>query len=228
MGTIISLDNVRVLAHSAIRIESADGTVLYFDPFELRDAPHDADIVLITHSHGDHLSIDDAEKVMGADTALVCPASMVGEVAPIGAAEIHAMTPGGETEVDGVRIEAVAAYNVAPERLGFHPKEHGWVGYVVTVDGVRYYVAGDTDENPDNVQVACDVALVPVGGTFTMDAAEAAAFVKKIRPSVAVPTHYGTAVGAAEDGPEFKRLAEDEIPVVLKMEGPASVSSGRG
>lgn len=219
MANDLSLDNVRVLAHSAIRIEASMGTVIYFDPFELTDAPHDADVVFITHGHYDHLSPEDAAKVMNEGSVVVCPASAREEATALGGVHAVAVEPGDAIEVCGIAVEVVGAYNVEPERLGFHPKDNGWVGYVVAVDGVRFYVAGDTDRNPDNERVSCDVALVPVGGTYTFDPAQAAAFVKTIRPRVAIPTHYGTAVGTAEDGPTFKRLVEADIPVVLKMEG---------
>lgn len=219
MPNPMSLDCVRVLAHSAIRIETANGKALYFDPFELVDEPHDADVVFVTHSHYDHLSPEDAAKVMNDRTVVVCPASALKEARALGGARLVAVEPGDATEVCGVAVEVVGAYNVEPERLGFHPKENGWVGYVVTVDGVRFYVAGDTDRNPDNERVSCDVAFVPVGGTYTFDPAQAAAFVKAISPRVAIPTHYGTAVGTAQDGPAFKRLVEADVPVVLKMEG---------
>lgn len=218
MADTISLDNVRVLAHSAIRIESESGTVLYFDPFELTEAPHDADVVFITHTHYDHLSPEDAAKVMNERTVVVSPASAAQDCEALGARQVVALAPGDAAEVQGIPISAVAAYNVEPERLNFHPKANAWVGYVVTVDGVRYYVSGDTDRNPDNECVSCDVALVPVGGTYTFDPAQAADFIRAIAPKIAVPTHYGTAVGKAGDGPRFAELVGSEIPVVLKME----------
>ncbi len=218
MSSAIPLDNVRVLAHSAIRIEATDGTVAYFDPFELSEAPHDANVVFITHTHYDHLSPEDAAKVMNDATVVVCPASALDEVAVLGAAEAIGVDPGERIEVAGIAIEAVPAYNIESERLQFHPRENAWVGYVATVDGVRYYVAGDTDQNPGNSCVSCDVALVPVGGTYTMDSAQAASFVETIRPRVAVPTHYGSAVGKAGDGLAFAAAVDPSIPVVLKME----------
>ena len=215
------LDRIRVLAHSAIRIETDGGTVLYADPFELADAPHDADVVLITHAHYDHLSPEDAAKVMNDRTVVVCPTSCLNEAQALGGAETIGVAPGDRIEVRGAPVEAVPAYNVEPDRLGFHPRNASWVGYVVIVDGARCYIAGDTDENPDTLSVSCDIALVPVGGTYTMDAAQAAAFVGRIRPRVAIPTHYGTAVGKAEDGPAFARLVDPAIDVVLKMENPS-------
>lgn len=216
-----NLDNVRVLTHSAVRIEAHDGTVLYFDPFQLVEEPHDADVVFVTHDHYDHLSPEDAAKVMNADTVVVAPAGCADEArARLGGAQVVAAEAGDAFEVAGVQVEAVPAYNVEPERLQFHPRENGWLGYVVTVDGVRYYVTGDTDQNPDNGHVACDVALVPIGGTYTMDAAQAAAFVNALHPQAAVPTHYGTAVGPKDAVDAFVPLVDNDIAVVVKMEWP--------
>lgn len=212
-----TLDNVQVLAHSAIRIEAEDGTAVYFDPFELTDAPHDANYVLITHTHYDHLSPEDAAKVMNESTVVVCPASAEVEVREAFGAAPHGMAPGDTTTLGGMQIEAVPAYNVEPKRLGFHPQENRWIGYVITIDGVRYYVAGDTDQNDDTVQVRCDVALVPIGGTFTMDPAQAAAFVNVIKPRIVVPTHYGSAVGTKEDVEAFEPLVDPAISVVRKL-----------
>ncbi len=217
----LSLDNVRVLSHSAVRIEAQDGTVLYFDPFQLAEEPYDADAVFITHSHYDHLSPADAAKVMNDRTVFVAPATCAAEVeAALHPVEVRALQPGDTATIAGVEVEAVRAYNVQPERLGFHPKENDWLGYVVTVDGVRYYVSGDTDENEDTLQVRCDVAIVPIGGTYTFDAAQAAAFVNAVRPQAVVPTHYGTAVGRKEDVNDFLPLVDPQVKAVVKMEWP--------
>lgn len=223
----LALPNVRVLSHSAVRIQAADGTVLYFDPFQLAEEPHDADVVFITHDHYDHLSPDDVAKVVNGRTAFVAPESIVDKVRdallPLGVKQGFGMKPGETAAVGaagGIAVEAVPAYNVEPERLGFHPQENAWVGYVVTVDGVRYYVTGDTDRNADNEEVACDVLLLPIGGTYTFDAAQAAAFTNELRPKAVVPTHYGTAVGKKEDVDAFIPLVDKDIPVVVKMEWP--------
>lgn len=219
-----NLTNVCVLAHSAIRIESAAGTVAYFDPFHLVEAPHDADYVLVTHTHYDHLSPEDVAKVACGKTHVIVPATCVDEArsALAGAAdgrtpEVLGMNAGGTLELDGLKIEAVPAYNVEPERLGFHPKENAWVGYVIELDGVRYYVAGDTDQNPDNETVTCDVALIPIGGTYTMDPHQAAAFANTIRPQIVVPTHYGDIVGTLDDEDTFAAEVNESITVVLKI-----------
>ena len=219
-----SLDNVRVFTQSAIRIQSKDGVVIYLDPFSLTDAEaaHDADYVFITHAHFDHFSPEDIARVAGDHTELVAPASMGAEVArvadEIGATAVHLLQAGGRLELPGVAVEAVPAYNVEPERLEMHPQTNGWLGYVLTVDGVRYYAAGDTDQNPDNEQVACDVALVPIGGTYTCDPHQAAAFVNALHPKVVVPIHYGSIVGVPENFDEFASEVAAEIEVVRKVE----------
>ena len=188
-----SLGNVRVFTQSAIRIEGADGTVAYLDPFGLTDAEaaHDADYVLITHAHYDHLSPEDYARVAGEKTVLVAPASMKDEVTGLAAAATHLMRAGEKLELPGLVVEAVPAYNVEPARLAMHPQANGWLGYVLSLDGdpTRYYVAGDTDQNPDNELVGCDVAFVPIGGTYTCDPRQAAALVNRLRPDVAVPIH---------------------------------------
>ena len=218
----VSLENVRVFTQSAIRLEGADGTVAYFDPFALTDAEaaHDADYVLITHAHYDHFSPEDYARVAGEKTVVVAPASMVGEVAGLVAAEAHLMAAGEKLELPGLCVEAVPAYNVEPERLGMHPRENGWLGYVVTLDGepTRYYVSGDTDQNPDNEVVRCDVALVPIGGTYTCDPHQAAAFVNALRPAAVVPTHYGSIVGTYDNFDAFATEVDPAISVIKKLE----------
>ena len=217
-----SLENVRVFTQSAIRIEGAAGTVVYFDPFALTDAEatHDADYVLITHAHYDHLSSKDYARVAGEKTVVVAPASMADDVVGLGAAATHLMHAGEKIELPGLAVEAVSAYNVEPERLGMHPQANGWLGYVVTIDGepTRYYVSGDTDQNADNEAVSCDVALVPIGGTYTCDPRQAAAFVNTLRPAVVVPTHYGSIVGTYDDFDAFAAAVDPAIAVVRKLE----------
>ena len=218
MLTDAVLDRIRVLTHSAIRIESEDGLVLYFDPFDLDAASHDADFVLITHAHYDHYSPEDIAKVANPGTTVVCPAVMAEEVAELGMADVIALAPGERCDRAGISVEAVPAYNAASERLGFHPRENQWVGYVVIVDGARIYVAGDTDDTPEARAVVCDVALLPVGGTYTTDAAQAAALAAAIKPAVVIPTHYGTVVGSPDDGRAFAAAVGDSRTVVIKME----------
>ena len=218
MGIDSNLSNVRVLIHSSIRIESENGTVLYSDPYDLVDETHDADIVFITHGHYDHLSPKDYACVAKPETVIVAPAVLESEVAALHAGDMVLLNAGDTVEVCGIKVKAVPAYNVQPERLQFHPKENKWLGYILTIDGDTYYIAGDTDQNKDNETISCDVALIPIGGTFTMDPIQAAAFINTIKPRFVVPTHYGTTVGNKEDVDVFEPLVDDSITVVRRME----------
>ena len=216
----MNLDNIRVITHSAVRIALPQGGALYFDPFDLTDADavHDARYLFITHPHYDHLSPKDAERVMNEKTEVIAPATIAGEVAALGAAKTHLLAPGDELELDGATVLAVPSYNTDPARLEKHPQERNWLGYVVTIDGVRYYIAGDTDENEDVDKVSCDVAIIPIGGTYTMDPHQAATFVNAIRPQAAIPTHYGNIVGSFGDAEVFASEVDPSIKVVTKME----------
>ena len=216
----MNLDNIRVITHSAVRIALPQGGALYFDPFDLTDADavHDARYLFITHPHYDHLSPKDAERVMNEKTEVIAPVAIAGDVAALGAARTHLLAPGDKLELDGATVLAVPSYNTDPARLEKHPRERGWLGYVVSLGGVRYYVAGDTDEIEDVDQVSCDVAIIPIGGTFTMDPHQAAACINTVRPQVAIPTHYGNIVGSFEDANAFASEVDPAIEVVTKME----------
>ena len=199
---------VRVIVHSAIRI--AGEKTVYADPFKLEDAPKDGDIILVTHEHYDHLSPEDIAKAAGPDAWIVLPKSCRAAALKAGLKESRLLylEAGEEALVEGVKIEAVPAYNVG--KL-FHLKSRGWLGYIVTLNGLRYYIAGDTDDNEDVRKVSCDVALLPVGGKYTMTAAEAADLANAVKPAVAVPTHYGSIVGKSEDAETFARLLDPSI-----------------
>lgn len=212
------LDGIRVYNQSSIRIVGSNGTVVHVDPYDMREDPRDAGVLLVTHAHYDHLSPADAARVICDRTELVVPEGMLDEARVLGCAATHPMRAGESAEVLGVSVEAVPAYNVRSDRLGFHPRENGWLGYVITIDGVRVYVAGDTDQNPHNETVSCDVALVPIGGTYTMDPVEAAAFVNALAPAVAIPTHYGSIVGTMGDFEAFAALVDPATRVVRKLE----------
>lgn len=206
-------DNISINTHSSIRI--AGEKVLYFDPYEIgggksgADASfHDADIVFVTHKHYDHFDPESIRKVKGDATIIVAPLSIKEDVLGAGFDEewCEFLEPYEEAEIDGLNVLAVPSYNTNKPN---HLKEFGWLGYVVTMkseeEDIRYYVAGDTDDNEDIRDVKCDVALVPVGGTYTMDVKEAATFAQTIKPRVAIPTHYGSIVGRKSCGKKFAK-----------------------
>ena len=99
----------------------------------------------------------------------------------------------------------------------FHPKENGWVGYIIEIEGISYYIAGDTDITKENKKVKCDVAFVPVGGTYTMDFKEAGELINEIKPKIAIPIHYGSIVGTKEDAINFSKLINHEIKTEILM-----------
>ena len=209
-------ENIRVLTHSSIRIQSGD-TVLYVDPYKVSGRPQDADYVFITHDHFDHFSPEDIEKVSCNKTVLVVPEKMRDKVLQEAdeTRGIIPVKPDSPYDINGFSFETVPAYN----RLKpFHPKTAGWVGYIFCLDGKRIYVAGDTDATPDAKKVRCDVALVPVGGTYTMNASQAAELVNTIRPAAAIPTHYGSVAGSAADAESFRDKVDPAVHVEIKME----------
>ena len=209
-------ENITVFTQSAIRIGTSEGTV-YFDPFQLGEAPRDADFILITHDHYDHFSPEDIGKVSKAETVLVVPEKMAAKAKEAKAMvkRIETVTPGISRNIDGLEFETVPSYNVGKV---FHPKSAGWVGYILCVDGKRIYVAGDTDANEDVRQVKCDIALIPIGGTYTMDAKQAAEFINTIRPQIAIPTHYGSIVGSKKDAEVFLKHVDPSVETEIKLD----------
>lgn len=202
------LDNIEVLCHSCIRISK--NKIIYIDPFKIEKDYFDADLIFITHDHFDHYSEIDIDKVRKDDTVIIVPEDLLAKVLKQGFRQDYIITvdPGDIEMVEGIKFEAIAAYNNDKK---YHPKENGWVGYIIEIEGFRYYIAGDTDVIEENKNIKCDVAFVPVGGTYTTDFKEAAFLVNEIRPKLAVPTHYGSVVGTERDATDFIRLLHPSI-----------------
>ncbi len=197
------------LGHDGFRIDAS--RVIYFDPFQIKAGPK-ADIICVSHEHFDHCSPEDIEKIQTADTVIVTEKDSARKLK----GEIKVVKPGDKIEVKGVRIEAVPAYNIKKD---FHPKANGWLGFIVEVDGVRIYHAGDTDFIPEMKQLKVDIALLPVSGVYVMTAKEAAEAAKAIKPKIAIPMHYGAIVGSEADAIEFKNQLSGIVDVlVLKKE----------
>jgi L-ascorbate metabolism protein UlaG (beta-lactamase superfamily) len=193
---------IKWLGHASFRI-AGPGSVVYIDPWKLDQAPHDADLVVVSHSHHDHFSPEDIEKVAKEDTAVIAPGDVVAKMRIA-----NAVTPGDNMTIKGVTVEAVAAYNVDK---AFHPRSNQWIGVVLTIDAKRVYYAGDTDFIPEMEDLqGVDVALLPVGGTYTLDAADAARACKAIRCKSAVPYHWGDIVGSASDAEQFVQTTDCE------------------
>ncbi len=209
-------ENIEVFTQNSIRIRSRMKTI-YIDPFQMKEEPHDADFILITHDHYDHFSVEDIGKVSRRDSVLVAPEKM-GDKAQKAAdivGKIVTVKPGTYHNFDGLEFNTVPAYN---NLKPFHPRSAGWVGYILHIDGKRIYVAGDTDLTKEIKDVKCDVALVPIGGTYTMDAKKAAELVNLIRPVVAIPTHYGSIVGRKEDAEVFAANVKEPVKTEIRMQ----------
>ena len=165
---------------------------------------------MITHDHYDHYSEEDIDRVVKKDTIVVAPMDLKEKLLNHGfqIEQIILVEPNQTYQVKGIEVHTIPAYNT---NKAFHKKEYGWVGYLITLDGTVYYVAGDTDITKENLQVRCDVAFVPVGGTYTMTYEEGARLVNQIHPKIAIPIHYGSIVGTKEDGKKFSELLDPDI-----------------
>ncbi len=214
----MNLTNITVNTQNSIRIEGSK--ILYFDPYQIQSGAHDADYIFITHEHYDHFEPESIARLKKADTRLIAPESMKKKAlaeAGITSENCVFYQPGERHEDQGLLIETVPAYN---KLKPFHTKGKKWLGYVVTLDDTRYYVSGDTDVNEDILKVQCDVALLPIGGFYTMDWKQAAEYVAQIKPKAVIPTHYGSIVGKDSDGPAFREALEtfnSDIRVELKL-----------
>ena len=198
---------IEINCHSSIKIMK--GIIIYFDPFRINEEKHDADLILITHDHYDHYSPEDIKKVIKKDTIIVAPKT-INELN--NKEKITFVEPNQTYNINGYKIDTIPAYNISKH---FHPKENNWIGYIIEIDGLKYYVAGDTDITPENRQIKCDVALIPIGGTYTMDYKEASELINIIKPKIAIPTHYGSIVGDITDGEKFKKLIDNTIDVQI-------------
>ena len=197
---------IKWLGHASFKIKK--DKIIYIDPYHI-DETEEADLILITHEHYDHCSPDDIKKIIKEDTVIICSKDACKKLS----GNTIAVKPGDRKEVDDIIVDAVPAYNVGKK---FHPKKKGGVGYVITIDGKKIYHAGDTDLIPEMEKLAVDIALLPVGGEYTMNAEEAAAAANKIKPKIAVPMHYGSIIGSEEDAEEFSKQCECEVRILGK------------
>ena len=179
-----------------------DGINVYIDPWGVTGDPP-ADVVFITHAHEDHFNPEDLQKVVRGDTKILAPPDVAQELS----GDVTPVAPGESHDVSGIKVQTVPAYNVVESRLDMHPRSNNWVGYILTLGDTTYYHAGDTDHVPELDSVRADVSFVPIGGTYTMEAQEAAELVKAQSPKLAVPMHYGFVVGTPADAETFKREA---------------------
>ena len=203
------------LGHDSFQIKN--GKTVIIDPFKLRSVPGKADILLISHEHFDHLSLDDIKKVANENTTIITIPAAKKELSSLKVKEIKTAKPGDRMKIGDVSIEVVPAYNLnkfrEPGKV-FHPKEDGKAGFMIGMKGLRIYHAGDTDAVPEMKGLKPDIALLPVSGTYVMTAEEAAQAAKMVEPKLAIPMHYGAIVGSEQDAHRFKQLATCEVQIL--------------
>jgi len=192
---------LRWFGHASFMID-ASGSVFYFDPYDIPNNSEKTDFILISHGHYDHCGLEDIERLRKEGVIIIAPESMAGKLS----GDVRVVREGDVLDFDNIRIETVPAYNIGKS---FHPKGQG-VGFILEGEGKRMYHAGDTDYIPEMEEFGrVTVALLPVSGTYTMTAEEAAEAAEVINPEIAVPMHWGSAiVGSRRDAEKFKELAE--------------------
>ncbi len=204
------VQNLNWLGHASFCLKAGSKTI-YFDPYKLSGTPAPADIILVTHDHFDHCSVEDIEKIQTSNTVIVTEPLAAGKLT----GSVTSLQPGENHTAQGILIETVPSYNTNKK---FHPQDNKWLGFIITVEGVRIYHAGDTDYIPQMKSIETDIALVPVSGTYVMTAEEAVEAAKVLKPKLAVPMHYGAGVvGTVEDAERFASLLEgSDIQVEIK------------
>ena len=198
--------NIELLTHSSIIIIDNKQRVFYFDPFNIRNESHDADVIFITHDHFDHFSIKDINKIAKENTLFVIPYSLRNQMQH----SFKCLKPFEKCLLDDIEVEARPAYNINKH---YHPKDNEWLGYIVKIDNQTIYVVGDSDNLPENENVNVDILMVPIGGQFTMNLNDAAHLTNSIKPKIVIPTHYGSVVGSDDLAEQFKKLIDESIEV---------------
>ena len=199
------------LGHASFRISTKNLTI-YIDPYVLPEDMKQADIILVTHEHYDHCAVPNIKKLIKSDGVVVATVDCMGKLAEL---NLKLVTPNQKIKIKGIEIETIPAYNL--DKI-YHTRVSNWVGYVITINGIRIYHAGDTDFIPEmNNLKNIDIALLPIGGTYTMNEEEAAKAANTIKPKIAVPMHYGTYVGInlPANPQKFANLVDKEIQVKI-------------
>lgn len=201
--------DIKWLGHASFKLEGTKR--VYIDPWKIRRA-EPADIILVSHDHYDHFSKEDIDKLRGPETVIVTVPGVASQLS----GQVKTLSAGQSLEIDGVSIHGVPAYNLEKR---FHPREKGWLGFVIAMGGETIYYAGDTDHIPEMADIRADTALLPVSGTYVMDPEEAARAANELQAGLFIPYHYGEIVGSAADAQRFKELATAHKVAILEREG---------
>jgi L-ascorbate metabolism protein UlaG (beta-lactamase superfamily) len=198
------IEKIHFINHDCFRFEGE--VVVYTDPFHVPEGLPKADLVLISHDHFDHCSPEDLDKIKKDGTTFVAIAACQKQLS----GDVKIVKPGDKLQAQGVEIEVVPAYNTDKD---FHPKAQGHAGYLFILGGQRIYFAGDTDHIPEMKDIRCDIALLPVSGTYVMTAEQAVEAARDIGAKVVIPMHYGDIVGTREDAERFSKMYDGETVI---------------
>ena len=210
------IEKLHWLGHASFRLDGQK--TVYFDPWKLPKGSKYADIILISHEHFDHFSKDDVARISSKDTVIITSETVARQLkgSKVPYKDIKAMAPGDAFEALGVIVKAVTSYNV---NKSFHTRDSKKLGFIISIDGSSLYHAGDTDKIPEMKEHRCDIAILPVSGTYVMTSEEASQAALAIKPKIAVPMHYGDIVGSIEDAKNFKDLLKGKVEVrILEKE----------
>ena len=196
-------NKINWLGHDAFRIDAQK--TIYIDPFQIQPGPK-ADIILVSHEHFDHCSPEDIERIQTEHTVIITESESAAKLK----GNIKIMKPNETLTLNDIKIETVPSYNTNKK---FHPKENGWLGFIIEIIGERIYHSGDTDYIPEMKEIKTNIALLPVSGTYVMTAEEAVKAALAIKPDLAIPMHYGAIVGGEEDARQFKKALEGKVKV---------------
>ncbi|NVO11820.1 MAG: MBL fold metallo-hydrolase [Bacteroidales bacterium] len=210
VGTVA--ESIQWFGQSSVKMQHL-GKTIYIDPFNLKVSDK-ADVIFITHPHFDHFSVEDIKKIATNETVVFCPVELKEKIMILGISKIHPVTPGFKSEWEGISVQAVPAYNVI--KSDKHPRRSNWVGYVLTINGVRIYHTGDTERIPEMQHIPCDIILLPLGQTYTMNTVDdAVKAVLDTKASIAIPIHFGMYEGKVEDAENFAKMLEGNIRVII-------------
>ena len=195
---------IEVLRHASIKLTGSK--VVYIDPYKIQEKTSDADYIFITHDHYDHYDEESINNIKKDTTKIIVPKCLEDKENAL------VVEPNNDYGIDDITFSAIASYNI---NKPFHPKEKGYVGYIINLEGLNYYIMGDTDITEEALKVKCDVCFVPIGGVYTMDVNEAISYINQLKPKKAIPIHYGLIVGDKSLGIEFKERINKEIEVEI-------------
>ena len=201
--------NINVNCHSSIKIGN-----IYVDPFKIKEESSDAKYIFITHSHFDHYSLEDVKKIVNNNTVFVCTKDVEEDLVKNYKNRVVCVEPNKDYALEDISFTTFNSYNI---NKNFHPLSNNWVGYIISVKGVKYAILGDSDVTSEVKEIKCDVLFVPIGGTYTMTAIEASELTNLIKPNLVIPVHYNDIVGTKEDEEAFLENLDKEIDYKLYL-----------